>query len=153
MDVELCRIYRHFLDDDDTYGRNRNIRMVDYNLDDKNFTETQLRANDPLYLLTPSNVPMADGKATNLPREKPYPIEVEYAPGEKSKIEIRLSIAKPETQALGGNSKLGAHYGNNTGISFVRAGREIDFGGFLTGLLILKSLKLCWTAECQTRRR
>jgi len=130
MDIELCRIYRHFLDDDDSYGRKRNIRMVDYNLDDEKFNETELNANDPLYLLTPSNVPMADGKATNLPHEKPYSIDVEYAPGKTSKVEIRLSLAKPETQALTGNSKLGIHYGNNTGISFVRAGREIDFGGF-----------------------
>ncbi|MBC6403742.1 MAG: ATP-binding protein [Hyphomonadaceae bacterium] len=131
MNKELCRLYRHFLDDDDTYGRKRNIVMCDYDLGKskiKNFTK--LAANDPLYLLEPSNAPGTDGKATNVPFEKPYSIDVKYAPGKSSKIEIRLSIAKPGIQALSGNSVLGKHYGQNAGISFVRAGREIDFGPF-----------------------
>lgn len=131
MDGELCRIYRHFLDDDDAYGRERNVKMIDYNMDSKSVVHAStLKANDPLYLLTPSNAPGSDGQKTNEPYEKPYTIPVEYAPGKTSDVEIRLSIAKPETQAMGGNSELGKHYGNNTGISFVRAGREIDFGGF-----------------------
>lgn len=131
MEGELCRLYRHFLDDDDTYGRKRNIVMHDYDLDAKNVKEsTKLTANDPLYLLEPSNAPGAEGKATNVLHEKPYAITIEYAPGKTSKIEIRLSIAKPEVQSLGGNSLLGKHYGQNAGISFVRAGREIDFGPF-----------------------
>lgn len=131
MDSELCRIYRHFLDDDDEYGRKRNVVMVDYDLDAKEAKhQAALKANDPLYLLTPSNAPGSDGKSTNAQFEKPYSIPVEYSPGKSSDVEIRLSIAKPETQALGGNSELGRHYGKNTGISFVRAGREIDFGDF-----------------------
>ena len=131
MDSELCRIYRHFLDDDDAYGRERNVKMIDYNMDTKSVVHaSRLKANDPLYLLTPSNAPGSEGEKTNEPYEKPYTIPIEYAPGKVSDVEIRLSIAKPETQAMGGNSELGKHYGNNTGISFVRAGREIDFGGF-----------------------
>lgn len=131
MEGELCRLYRHFLDDDDTYGRKRNIVMHDYDHDaDAIKASTPLAANDPLYLLEPSNAPGADGKATNVLYEKPYSIDVEYEPGKTSHIEIRLSIAKPEIQSLGGNSVLGKHYGQNAGISFVRAGREIDFGPF-----------------------
>ena len=131
MDKELCRIYRHFLDDDDTYGRRRNVVMCDYDMDEKKIKKkSPLLPNDPLYLLTPSNAPGADGKATNEAFEKPYSIPVAYAPGKTSDVEIRLSIAKPETQALGGNSELGKHYASNTGISFVRAGREIDFNTF-----------------------
>ncbi len=131
MDSELCRIYRHFLDDDDTYGRRRNVVMYDYNLDEKKIINTApLKPNDPLYLLTPSNVPGADGKNSNIAYEKPYSIKVAYAPGKTSEVEIRLSIALPETQAQGGNSDLGRHYAANTGISFVRAGREIDFNTF-----------------------
>lgn len=131
MEGELCRLYRHFLDDDDEYGRKRNIVMYDYDLDAGGVKESKpLAANDPLYLLEPSNAPGTDGKATNVLYEKPYSIPVEYAPGKVSKVEIRLSIAKPEIQALGGNSLLGKHYGQNAGISFVRAGREIDFGPF-----------------------
>ena len=131
MDVELCRLYRHFLDDDDTYGRRRNVIMHDYNFDEKRVVKsTTIKANDPLYLLEPSNLAGANGASTNIPYENPYSIQVDYAPGKQSKVEIRLSIAKPEIQALGGNSELGQHYGRNTGISFVRAGREIDFGPF-----------------------
>ena len=131
MEGELCRLYRHFLDDDDTYGRKRNIIMHDYDHDTGAIkASTPLAANDPLYLLEPSNAPDSDGKATNVLHEKPYSINVEYAPSKTSQIEIRLSIAKPEIQALGGNSALGKHYGQNAGISFVRAGREIDFGPF-----------------------
>ncbi|MEE9354834.1 MAG: ATP-binding protein [Methylococcaceae bacterium] len=131
MDSELCRIYRHFLDDDDTYGRRRNVVMYDFDLDkNKIKNASPLQPNDPLYLLTPSNVPGADGKNTNVSYEKPYSIPIEYAPGKISDVEIRLSIAMPETQTLGGNSVLGKHYASNTGISFVRAGREIDFNTF-----------------------
>ena len=130
MDSELCRIYRHFLDDDNDYGRKRNVSMVDYDMDKKCVkSSSPLKANDPLYLLTPSNAPGSDGKSTNELYEK-YTIKVEYAYGKVSDVEIRLSIAKPETQMVGGNSELGKHYSKNTGISFVRAGREIDFGGF-----------------------
>ena len=137
MEGELCRIYRHFLDEDDTYGRRRNIQMCDFNLDDNTLYEPfQLKANDPLYLLEPSNVPGSDGKATNELFEDPYSIKIEYAPGKWSKVEIRLSIALPSTQAGEpeerdrGHTELGKHYLKNTGISFVRAAREIDFGGF-----------------------
>ena len=135
LEGELCRLYRHFLDDDDTYGRRRNVKLVDIDMDaDKITSETILKANDPLYLLSPSNAPDSDGKATNEVFEKPYKIPVEYAEGKFSDVEVRLSIAKPEVQGQHGGSKLGQHYKKNAGISFVRAGREIDFGdfGFLT---------------------
>lgn len=132
MNGELCRIYRHFLDDDNAYGRKRNIIMCDYNMDKKALEDTEpLKANDPLYLLTPSNTPgIKEGDNGNLEYGKPYTIDVPYKPGKSSKIELRFSIAKPQTQAIGGGSKLGKHYASNTGISFVRAGREIDFGSF-----------------------
>lgn len=131
MQEELCRIYRHFLDDNDDYGKRRDVKLVDFNLG-KAAVETthELKPNDPLYLLEPSICPDSDGKATNVAFEKPYKIPVEYDSGKSSNIEIRLSIAKPATQEMGGNSNLGKHYGRNAGISFVRAGREIDFGSF-----------------------
>lgn len=131
MEGDLCRIYRHFLVSSELYGDKRNVRMVDFNVRTKKKTfEQPLYANDPLYLLEPSNTPSSDGTATNLLHGKPYKIDVDYAPGKKSEIEITLSMAKPKTQEMGGNSELGKHYARNTGISFVRAGREIDFGSF-----------------------
>jgi len=48
----------------------------------------------------------------------------------KSEVEFLITIAKPETQALLGGGVEGRHYKSNLGISFVRAGREIDLGNF-----------------------
>ena len=33
VNAELCRIYRHFLDDDDTYGEKRHVRVHDLQID------------------------------------------------------------------------------------------------------------------------
>lgn len=141
MEGDLCRIYRHFLDEDDTYGRRRNIMMCDIDLSGRVMKrKTVLKANDPLYLLEPSNVPGSDGKATNELFEEPYSINIEYEPGKFSNVELSFSIALPNTQAGDsddksyekdkGHSALGKHYRKNMGISFVRAAREIDFGSF-----------------------
>lgn len=146
MQEELCRIYRHFLVDNDDYGKRRDIRLVDYDLDNKKVENTHaLMPNDPLYMLEPSNCPESNGKATNVAFEKPYPIRIEYEQGKFSDVEVRLSIAKPETQKMGGNSSLGKHYARNTGISFVRAGREIDFGSF--GFLDSDTRQRWWGVE------
>jgi hypothetical protein len=146
MQEELCRIYRHFLDDNDHYGKKRDVSLVDFDLDNKKVEALhELKPNDPLYLLEPSSCPDSDGKATNVEFEKPYTIPVQYEQGKFSDIEIRLSIAKPETQKMGGNSNLGKHYARNTGISFVRAGREIDFGSF--GFLDSDTRQRWWGVE------
>ncbi|MGS4983288.1 Histidine kinase-, DNA gyrase B-, and HSP90-like ATPase [Aliiroseovarius sediminilitoris] len=146
MQEELCRIYRHFLDDNDDYGKKRDVSLVDFDLDNNKVEAShELKPNDPLYLLEPSSCPDSDGKATNVEFEKPYTIPVEYEQGKFSDIEIRLSIAKPETQKMGGNSNLGKHYARNTGISFVRAGREIDFGSF--GFLDSDTRQRWWGVE------
>jgi hypothetical protein len=128
MAKDLCRIYRHFLDNDNSYGNKVNVNLIVAGRDREVF---QLKANDPLYLLTPNNVPEYENKATNLLHGSPVKIEVPYGEnGKISVVEMRFSIALPEIQSLGGNSDIGQHYKNNTGISFVRACREIDFGDF-----------------------
>ena len=137
INKELCRIYRHFLDDDDTYGKRRKVCVHSLQLETKTLKTEDLLANDPLYMLTPNNLPKHDGNnfndlATNLLHDK-FDIDVKYHNGISeltSKVGFRFSVAKPEIQALGGNSAIGKHYHDNTGISFVRAGREIDFGRF-----------------------
>jgi hypothetical protein len=139
LNKELCRIYRHFLIDGD-FGKKRLITIQDINLSTGKVNPTILVPNDPLYLMTPNNLPDYEDESTNVYFEKPFDIPVKYEDqnGElhKSKIELYLTIAKPETQALGGSSAQGKHYHLNTGISFVRAGREIDFGsfGFITSV-------------------
>ena len=137
LNKELCRIYRHFLDDDDTYGKRRKVCVHSLQLEDDNLKSEDLLANDPLYLLTPNNLPKYDGKdftqvQTNELHDK-FEINVKYHNGISevtSKVGFRFTYALPEIQALGGSSAVGKHYHDNTGISFVRAGREIDFGRF-----------------------
>jgi len=127
IDTELCRSYRHFLDTDDTYGRRRSIKLINTSENDV----IELRPNDPLYLMTPSSTPEFENVPSNELHGDIIRVAIPFSDnGDTSEIEIRLSVALPHTQSLGGNSPTGQHYRHNTGISFVRAGREIDFGTF-----------------------
>lgn len=134
LNGELCRIYRHFLDDDDDYGTKRNITVHSVQRGQKRIAKSSpLLANDPLYLLTPNNLAGYENEATNVLYGEPFSIDVRYSLGGAemlSQVGFQFTIAQPEMQNLTGNSVQGRHYGKNTGISFVRAGREIDFGGF-----------------------
>lgn len=142
MKDDLSRIFRNFLDDDDTYGRRRNITMRAVDEKGKQKGDVlSLFANDPTYLLKPNTLTdvkngdvQSDHKlsqrATNEIFEK-YTREVQYidqSGDEKtSSIEFIFTIADTDIQALGGNSLVGAHYGkNDNGISFMRACREIE---------------------------
>lgn len=128
MQSQLCRVYRHFLDTDDRYGRRRKFKLINHGQDRKII---QLRANDPLYLMTPNTLPDHSGEATNVMHGEIIQLELPCnEAGDLGTVELRFSIALPEVQALGGGSPLGQHYRTNTGISFVRAAREIDFGVF-----------------------
>ncbi|VWX37426.1 Histidine kinase-, DNA gyrase B-, and HSP90-like ATPase [Limnobacter sp. 130] len=149
MENQLCRVYRHFLDSDDTYGRRRDIRLVEIIKGEAEPRYRSLNANDPLYLMAPNTLPTANTEITNLAWDPINSVGVEIGgmnefkkeyviyldipydfEGNTSLIEIRFSIAKSTTQKKGGNSALGQHYRKNTGISFMRAAREIDFGVF-----------------------
>lgn len=128
MEGELCRVYRHFLDTDDTYGKQRKINLINCG---EERTITELHANDPLYLMSPNTVPGFEDKATNILHGPVVKLDLPYdESGKTAEVELRFSVALPETQKLGGNSDVGRHYRTNTGISFVRAAREIDFGTF-----------------------
>lgn len=131
MNQDLCRIYRHFLDDDDQYGKRVEVKLHSISEHGKRDTEIDvksLRANDPLYTLTPNNCPGYESQATNELLEE-YDIPF-HSPRGQSKVKIRYSVANPEVQALGGGSSVGKHYARNTGISVVRAGREIQLSDF-----------------------
>ncbi len=130
MNHELCRIYRHFLDDDEQYGPRVHISMVEVE-DGKVLPPIPLRANDPLYLLTPNNLPeQYVSEATNQLFEEPIVRTFTTSDGRSSDIEFRFTVAKPEIQSLGGASAVGRHYRSNTGVSVVRACREIEMGEF-----------------------
>ena len=136
LNDELCRIYRHYLDDDDNYGTKRNICVKNYQFEDGEITSKALKANDPLYLLTPNNLPdeTLQDVQTNVPHNQ-ITLDIAYEDEETGEIKtspvlVTFTMAKPEIQNLNGKSKVGRHYENNCGVSFVRAGREIEFGRF-----------------------
>jgi len=84
MERGFCRIYRHFLDDDDTYGKRVDIKLL--SIAGTDIKETALLPNDPLYLMTPNNLPGYEKEATSIVYEKPIIRDIEYAPGKFSKI-------------------------------------------------------------------
>jgi hypothetical protein len=131
MNKDMCRIFRHFLDDNDIYGTHRDIRVKV--IDPKGDTEKNeiLRANDPLYLLKPNNLHAHEDEATN-EKNAEEKLEVIDPDGVTRIVHVISSVAKPEIQSIGGQSIVGRHYSNNNGISFVRAGRELelDIKGF-----------------------
>ena len=135
LNQELCRVYRHFLDDDDEYGTKRNIHVHELAVSNGEIKKSnRLKANDPLYLLTPNNVPGFENEATNELQDD-FDFEVKYinpySLEEKTSIvRVITSIAKPEIQDLTGNHQVGKHYAKNAGISFVRAGRELEIGKY-----------------------
>lgn len=149
MENQLCRVYRHFLDSDNSYGRKRDIKLVELSKGSSTPIYRTLHANDPLYLMTPNTVIEHENEATNLawdpfkqagtevssisdfPKDFTIKIDIPYdKKGNTSPVEIRFSLAKATTQKLQGGSKVGQHYRKNMGISFMRAAREIDFGSF-----------------------
>lgn len=132
LNNQCCRIFRHYMDDDDVLGRRTNVTV-------KKFTENgfqvdkdvQLLANDPSYLLTPNNVPDKKDEATNVKTDEVEIIALDPN-NQEQKVKIILTIAKPEIQSLGGSTAIGRHYAKNNGLSFVRHGRELelDLKGF-----------------------
>lgn len=142
MSKDLCRIFRHFLDNDDTYGKKVNIK---YKIAGTDF-EKLLQANDPLYLMTPSNTPGYENKAvmelkTDVTDPHTGKIEVAFnhpitRKPSTSNVIFKFSFIKSEIRDLeSGDSKNKTedfldHLRRNIGISFVRAGREVDFGNF-----------------------
>lgn len=65
LNNELGRIYRHYLDDDDTYGKKRNIKIISLSAEGEVTSTAPIVANDPLYLLTPNTLPPCNGKQYN----------------------------------------------------------------------------------------
>lgn len=136
LNAELGRIYRHFLDDDDEYGRKRNIKIISLSAEAEVTSISPIVANDPLYLLTPNTLPPCNGEAykdqeTNiLLEDRVHELPITYLDSNQEEktsiVEVRATVAKPEIRSvLGGQSSVGKHYAKNLGVSFVRAGREI----------------------------
>jgi hypothetical protein len=133
LNIDMCRIFRHYIHGG-AFGDKRLITIHELDNTTQDISETSLKPNDPLYLMTPNNLPGHEDEATNVIKENLFSIQVDYLDINdkisKSEVEFLITIAKPETQALLGGGVEGRHYKSNLGISFVRAGREIDLGNF-----------------------
>lgn len=138
MSKKLCRVFRHYLDKNSSFKNKVNIK---YKVVDSDFDE-ELIANDPLYLTTPNDVPGYEKEAimelkSNDEDPREGKIEVAFTnpisgKPEKSDVIFKFSFIKDEIwrKETSKTSKFQNHLNRNLGISFVRDGREIDFGNF-----------------------
>ena len=133
LNIDMCRIFRHYIHGG-AFGDKRLITIHELDNATQEISHTSLKPNDPLYLMTPNNLPGHEDEATSVIKENLFSIQVDYLDINdkisQSEVEFLITIAKPETQALLGGGVEGRHYKSNLGISFVRAGREIDLGNF-----------------------
>ena len=124
LEEEIGRIYRHYIN----RGELR-IRMVAFrDSNDEPRQDTEVRPNDPLYMMAPSNTP---GKWGNEPMFTLYQEETQKftVNGKTETVDIRYSIVKQDalrtSGALPGNTDYGRHARRNVGISVVREDREV----------------------------
>lgn len=138
MSRNLCRIFRHYLDKNSSFKNKVNIN---YKVVKGDF-DKELIPNDPLYLSTPSNLPGYEKDAimelkSNDEDPREGKIEVVFTnpingKPDKSDVIFRFSFIKDDIwrKETSKQSKFQNHLNRNLGISFVRNGREIDFGNF-----------------------
>ena len=124
VEDEIGRIYRHYIKSGDLQ-----IRMASFQgSDNEPYLEAEVRPNDPLYLMAPSNAPGEWGTNSMF---DPYYEESRTVmiDGRAATVDIRYSIAKQEAlgvaRSLPGNTDYGQHARRNMGISVVRENREI----------------------------
>ena len=97
IDQNFCRIFRHFMDHDDSLGERKNIQVVHYDPLGKEVTRKTLTANDPIYRLTPNNTPGFENEQTN-EEDVWEKIEVVGSDGKTHVIEMIGTIAFPKIQ-------------------------------------------------------
>lgn len=120
----IGRIYRRFLQD----GR-VHIRMHSFDVDNPNDNkgiERYAKPNDPIYLMGDTSCPYEDEPMFEK-WGKDYVVPVEHR-GETHEVKVTFTVVKKEARAMpqAGAKKHGKHAGKNTGISVVRADRELE---------------------------
>lgn len=119
----IGRTYRYFIN----AGRVR-IRLASYEENNGSYQLAKQRfvlPNDPLYLMKETSSPAPYNKDPAFVSYPTRPLEVKFQ-NKFYPVTIRASICKPAVRQAGGNSEIGKHTGQNTGISIVRAGRELE---------------------------
>ena len=124
----IGRIYRRFLSE-----RRADIRLVSFNIDDpQNIDETLARPNDPLYLIPDTSCPpdlphIQEGEPMFTEWGEPNRFDIAFR-GREHRVTVSYSVAKSEarTGQSAGGRKHGKHAAKNTGVSIIRADRELD---------------------------
>ena len=126
LEEEIGRIYRHYISNNQL-----RIRMAAFReQSDAPREDTEVRPNDPLYLMAPSNTPGKWGAEPmfTLHHEETKQFIVDEN-GRTETVDIRYSIAKLDALgnlgSLPGNTNYGAHARRNMGVSVVRENREV----------------------------
>lgn len=119
----IGRIYRYFLSE----GKAK-IRLAAYLQNGSSYEklmEKNVLPNDPMYLLPNTCTPAPYDKkpAFVLYSEETVETEVE---DKKETITLRFSVCTEGPREEGGSSPIGKHTAKNTGVSLVRAGRELE---------------------------
>lgn len=117
------RIYRYFISE----GKAR-IRLAAFEEEDDGLVkryDTNVRANDPLYLMRGTSSPSPYDSEPAFDLFEPITLQVSYH-GKESPVTIRYSVAKAEARHSHGSSKFGQHAARNQGVSLIRAKRELE---------------------------
>lgn len=124
LEEEIGRIYRHYINRGEL--RIRMAAFRDGNGEPR--ADTEVRPNDPLYMMVPSNTPGIWGQepmfTLRLEETKQFTVN-----GKTETVVIRYSIAKLDALgaagSLPGNTEYGRHARRNMGVSMVREDREV----------------------------
>ena len=124
LEEEIGRIYRHYISSNELRIRMAAFREANHEPRE----DTEVRPNDPLYLMAPSSTP---GKWGEEPMFTLYHEETKQftEKGKTETVDIRYSIAKLDALgilgSLPGNTNYGVHTRRNMGVSVVRENREV----------------------------
>ena len=117
----IGRMYRYFI----RSGQAR-IRMASFRDSIVSDQESMVRPNDPLYLMKGTCAEDHCNQPAFIEAPIASSLNVDFDGG-RYPIKVICSICKPEIQqSTGGSSDFGRHAKGNTGISLVRANREIE---------------------------
>ena len=121
----IGRMYRRFLLD----GR-AEIRMLAFDVDRPDESgESYAKPNDPLYLTAGTSCPAPyDDQPMFAPHGQPWVVPIEHD-GETHDVTVRWAVAKEDARSnsgAAGSTAYGKHAARNTGVSVVRADRELE---------------------------
>lgn len=117
------RIYRYFVNDGSA-----SIRLAAYERSGSGYslvTESRVRPNDPLFLMTGTVAPNPYDVDPAFELFGQEVVEVTYR-GVVHDVTITGTICKPATRLSGGGSAIGKQANKNIGVSVVRARRELE---------------------------